>query len=95
MHAATEMRRMYSTIKRSTVTELFDLGIHKSKYLIEIGFKEIDGKPDYLEIDKSFGMAAALELGLTQERVENITKITKFLETKNYGLGPNDIPQDT
>jgi hypothetical protein len=40
-------------------------------------------------------MVAALEMGLTEERVQNITKITKFLETRNYGLEAKDIPQDT
>lgn len=84
LHAATELRRMHSTVKKSTVTQLFDLGIHKSKYTSELGFMPIAGKGDFLEINKSYGQASALEMGLTQERVENITKITKFLETKNY-----------
>ena len=94
IHAANELRRMYSTISKTTVTQIFDLGIHKSKFTTQLGFLPIEGKKDFFEINKSFGRASALEMGLTKERVENITKITKFLETKNYELGAKDIPQE-
>jgi hypothetical protein len=43
IHAATEFRRMYSTISKATVTTLFDLGIHKSQHTSELGFMPIDG----------------------------------------------------
>ena len=94
IHATAEFRRMYSTISKKTVTSLLDLGIHKSQHATQLGFLTIDGKKDFFEINKSLGMVAALEMGLTEERVQNITKITKFLETRNYGLEAKDIPQD-
>ena len=65
IHGATELRRMYSTISKSTVTSLLDLGIHRSKYSTELGFLPIAGKNDFFEINKSVGRGAALEMGLT------------------------------
>lgn len=56
---------MYSTISKSTVTSLLDLGIHKSKHTTELGFLPIAGKNDFFEINKSVGRADALEMGLT------------------------------
>ena len=83
---------MYSTISKKTVTSLFDLGIHQSKFITQLGFLPIEGNKDHFEINKSLGMVAALEMGLTEERVQSITKITRFLETRNYGLEAKDIP---
>lgn len=85
------LRKYHTAIEKVKVDAVIKAGSQGTGVnATEFGFDECQTNPNVYSVDKSFGEVAAKEFRLDEGRLASLTKIVKFLETKNYKMEEKD-----
>ena len=90
-HVPSALRLSFETIAKAKLDKILSFGTLKGIKVSQLGFSETKDKKFYV-IDKLFDHKDIGGFELTEDRVNKLTTVVKFLEHQNYNLTEKDIP---